>query len=329
MSELVTIEESTALQAFTSENGLESVIEQTKNAVAEFEHDLSTASGRKRTASLANKVAKVKCRLDGMGKDLVADWKASAKAVDANRKSMRDELDQLKILARAPLTDWEAEEAEREAAEAALLEAEKLAIQVESDHEIGLLLNDKIDRDAKEAADKAAQEAKEVAEKAKQEQIERDAKVAKMAAEMAFKQAEQVAREEAEKVEREKREALAREQAAKAQAEQAQRDKIAAEERAKAQAEMAEKMRLQAIEQAKIDAEKAAESARVAEQERQAAEVAKLDLEREARELNKRHVGFIRKTAKECLMEYVDEKAARLIVLAIDAGKITNVSITY
>ena len=78
-NELIVIEESKALAVFSNENGLDPIIQQAKDLVDGFEHDLSTGAGRKRTASLANKVAKLKTRLDGMGKDLVSDWKAQAK----------------------------------------------------------------------------------------------------------------------------------------------------------------------------------------------------------------------------------------------------------
>lgn len=64
--ELVLTEEKTALQVFSIDGGLDPIIQEARAFVADFEHDLST--GRKRTASLANKVAKLKVRLDDMGK---------------------------------------------------------------------------------------------------------------------------------------------------------------------------------------------------------------------------------------------------------------------
>ena len=45
-NELIAIEEKTALTVFSSDNGLDPIIQQAKQAVSEFEHDLSTAAGR-------------------------------------------------------------------------------------------------------------------------------------------------------------------------------------------------------------------------------------------------------------------------------------------
>ncbi len=44
---------------------------------------------------------------------------------------------------------------------------------------------------------------------------------------------------------------------------------------------------------------------------------------------NKKHIGKIRKEAKESLMSHVDEKAAKAIVMAITRGEIANVTINY
>lgn len=125
-NELIAIEEKNALTVFTQDNGLDEIIKQVEMEVATFEHDLSTGAGRKRTASLANQVARTKTYLDGLGKELVSDWKNKAKVVDANRKAMRDSLDELKVIARKPLTEWEEEQKRIEAEEAARLAAEKL-----------------------------------------------------------------------------------------------------------------------------------------------------------------------------------------------------------
>jgi hypothetical protein len=72
MNELITVEETTALQAFSHQGGLDPIIQEARDVVHNFEHDLSTVTSRKRTASLAMKVRKLKTRLDGMGKELTA-----------------------------------------------------------------------------------------------------------------------------------------------------------------------------------------------------------------------------------------------------------------
>lgn len=113
MTDLAKVEITNPLAVFATKGGLDPVIQEVRDFVGQFEPDLSTAKGRKEIASLAAKVSKFKVRLDGMGKDLVADWKAKSKAVDSSRKAMREELDDLKVKARQPLTEWENLEKER------------------------------------------------------------------------------------------------------------------------------------------------------------------------------------------------------------------------
>ena len=329
-NELIVIEEKNALTVFTQDNGLDEIIKQVEMEVATFEHDLSTGAGRKRTASLANQVARTKTYLDGLGKDLVSDWKNKAKVVDANRKAMRDSLDELKVIARKPLTEWEEEQKRIEAEEAARLAAEKLREEVERDHEMALLMNADFDRKAEEeriAAERAEQE--RLAKEAK-ERAEREARIAQEAKE----KAEREAAEREEKLRREAEEEKAKAEAEKLAAIERERkaelDRIAAEERAKAQAEEAERQRVIAEEKAKRDAEEAAERARQAEIQRQQEEQERQRKDQEAREANKRHIGSIRKAAKESLMSLgLDEEKAKEIVMAIHNGQIANVKINY
>ena len=112
-TELVVPETVTALEVFSAPEGLDPYIEQAREFVAEQVPDTSTDKGRKAIASTARKVAKLKTKLDAMGKDLVSDWKQKAKVVDSSRKSMRDQLDALRDEARAPLDEWEAADAQR------------------------------------------------------------------------------------------------------------------------------------------------------------------------------------------------------------------------
>lgn len=331
---LITYEETTALAAFTNDEGLDPYIKQAEDIVSGFEHDLSTAAGRKKTASLASKVAKLKIKLDDLGKDLVSEWKTKAKVVDKNRKFMRDSLDELKIEARKPLTEWEDEQAKVEAERAAKDEAEKLFKQINNDHELALLIDEKITSEREEATRKAEEERLKIEDDMKRE-----------AAEAARIEAEEKAKSQREKLEREKADAEAATQ-------EAERQRIAAEERAKLQAEaskaaikLAEEVRVAAEAQAKIDAENArvvaqkeaenrakdaAEHARQAEVHAQKAreEAVRLDLEK--RERNNKHVGAIRRAAKESIMFVgFSEKDAKKLVTAIYSGQIANVSISY
>jgi hypothetical protein len=77
-------------------------------------------------------------------------------------------------------------------------------------------------------------------------------------------------------------------------------------------------------------AEEAAEKARLNEVARQEAEAKRQAEELAAREANKKHIGAIRKAAKEGLMlAGLTEEQAKAVVLAIHARKIPNVKINY
>jgi hypothetical protein len=318
------------LTLFTEQDQLDEIIKQVEMEVATFEHDMSNQARRGKTASLARKVASTKTYLDGLGKDLVADWKTKAKAVDANRKMMRDRLDELRDLARKPLTEWEEEDKRIKEEEAERIAAEKLREEVERDHEMALLMNAEFDRQAEEAR-KAEAEAERLRLEAEEKaRLEREAQIAKEAKEAAEREAKEreerikrEAQEAAEKAERERLEAIERE-------EQLKRDAIAAEERRKFEAEQAEKQRIEAEARAKREAEEAAERAKQAEIQRQKDEEARIAAEQAKREANKRHIGAIRRAAKESLMILgMDEDQARAVVMAIHNGKIANVSIHY
>jgi DNA repair exonuclease SbcCD ATPase subunit len=85
------------------------------------EHDVSTLKGRTSIAGTAYKVARSKTYLDGLGKQLVAEIKQQAAAVDAERKYIRDTLDELRDSIRKPLDEWEAADEARKAAHQARL----------------------------------------------------------------------------------------------------------------------------------------------------------------------------------------------------------------
>lgn len=109
---LISIEKINALEVFT-DKGVEPILEEISKKVALLQPDVSTSKGRNEIKSMASKIARSKTLLDGVGKELVAEWKAKTKVVDASRKKMRDHLDGLKETTRAPLTEWERVETER------------------------------------------------------------------------------------------------------------------------------------------------------------------------------------------------------------------------
>ncbi|RUL86263.1 hypothetical protein ELQ37_01940, partial [Pseudomonas aeruginosa] len=105
----------TALQVYSTENGLEPYLQIIKAEIDSFVPDVSTRKGREAIASIAYKVARSKTALDNAGKELVAELKEVPKKIDAERKRMRDLLDAWQADVRRPLTEWEQREEMRKA----------------------------------------------------------------------------------------------------------------------------------------------------------------------------------------------------------------------
>lgn len=348
----IVIEAKNALAVFTQPDHIESIIQQVEKEVNSFVPDVSTKKGRDAIASLGLKVAKTKTYLDGLGKDLVTEYKEVPKKIDASRKTVRDRLDALKEKVLLPKLEFEAEqdrlkqEAERIAAEEAysamwqeahdmdavitIRIAKKAAAKKEADHEMALLMNDAFDRDAKEKANeverlrKAHEEfiAQQAAEKAKREAEEK----AKRDIE-AVEQRERDARLAQERAEREKQEAseLAERDriAAEQKAEQDKKDAAAKAERDKQEAIAAEQRKAQeAADRIRLEA-KQKEDARLAEEKRIADEAA-------ARAANVEHKRAINQQAVADLVATgISEECAVQCVKAIAKGQVSSIVITY
>lgn len=238
---LVVLEPTTALSVFTEDNKVDPILAAIKKIVAEFTPDTATAKGRAEIASIAHKVARSKTYLDGIGKDLVDQYKEIPKKIDANRKRIRDELDALKDEVRRPLTEWEEAEKARVQGIKDRIEAmrEALARNGETSTAIALEIRTvesmAIDESFAEFAGKAAQvkdsvirklrndfeaavnyEAEQAElkrlreEKAKREAEERDRRIAEAAAEKARRDAEEKAAREKADAERNAKEELRR-----------------------------------------------------------------------------------------------------------------------
>lgn len=319
-TDLVVIEKANALTVFKSADQIEEILQKVEREVMSFVPDVTTVKGRKEIASLAYRVSQTKSYLDGLGKDLVAELKEVPKLIDANRKTVRDRLDALRDKARQPVTDWEAEQDRIKAEEEARIAAEKLAAQIESDHEIALLLNEKFDRDAAEAKAEAERQ-----RAAHEEEIRRQA------AEQARIEAEQAAQRERDAAA--KREAdlqAAKEKAeadAKAAQERAEREAREAQERAERQAQEARE-RAEREKQAAIEAEqrkaREAEAARLAEEKRIADEAAA----RAANEKHRKAIGTEIVTALLGHASLTREQAIEVLV-ALKDNKIPHTGITY
>ena len=297
---LLPIESINAVELFTGKK-LDDLLVQIRQETATLVPDLTTVSGRKEIASVAYKVARSKTAIDDAGKELVAEWKKQSAVVDASRKKARDYLDALRDEVRAPLDEWEAEEArkEQEAVEAARIrreaeEAERLA-EIERREAVVREAEERIAAQAKAEADRIAAEEAEKARVAREEQVRAEA-------------AEQAKREAAESV---------------ARAEKAEADAI---EAARLAAEKAERDQAEAVRQAELRAQLEADRK---EADRLAAE-ARQQAEDERRAANKRHCAGVNRKARDAFItEGFDEEEATRIVTAIASGKVPGVIINY
>jgi len=134
--QLVTVKEKSINELFIRDEGLDPYVDEITNIVLSFNPDVSTNSGRKEIESLVKSISRSKTYLDNLRKDVVQEWKSKSKVADKIGKRMRDQLDDLKILARKPLTKWEDD-----------IEKEKAIESLNKDHEFALLMNYKFDDD--------------------------------------------------------------------------------------------------------------------------------------------------------------------------------------
>ena len=270
--------------------------------------DVSTAKGRAAIASLSGKVSSSKTAVEKPGRAYLKKIKEKSKIIEAELRDFVILMDKLRDDTRQPLTDWENEQerikAEKEAEEA----RQALLLQIENDHEIALLMNEKFDREAVEA--------KALAE---QQRIEYEARIAAEAAEKATREAE----EKAAQAQRDAQLAIERAERQKAEAEAAVlRQQQEAELAAKRAAEKAEQDKLFAIEQ---------ERQRVATENKRLADIKAAEDAAEAKRIaNKNHQ---KKINNEILDDLVllgcSEDLAKSIITSIAKDQIRNLFIRY
>jgi hypothetical protein len=334
--------------------GVNDILDKITREVRSTQTDISTKAGREAVASLAYKVARSKTALDDMGKNLVAEWKAKAGAVDAERRAIREKLDALRDEVRKPLTDWEDAEKKRVADhEQAIATIEELArfdiapsvadVTARLDAFLALPSRDweefqkrglaaqtaaaaaleKIHAEAIKREAEAAELARFRAEQIAREQKERDDRIAAEAAERARSEAEAKAKREAE-------ETAARAEAERRRVEQERADAIARAERAEAD-------RQASAAKAKQDAKDAAEAAernRLAaietERKRVADEAARVAAETAKREANQKHLAKINNDVLAALVSRgVETELGKTIIAAIARGEIPHTKISY
>lgn len=257
------------------------ILESLARKVAAFEPDVSTPKGRAAMRSLAYEIAQAKSKLDGIGKGLTEEQRALIDKVNAERRLIRDKLEELQDKVRAPLTEYENAEKARVAAHEAGIAtiegwaevpaewtSEQIAARIAELGNDPLLARDWQEfaqraqkaaaaarnalraalADAREREAAAAAEAQRQAdetERRRQEEErqrqEREAEIARLAAEQARQEAEAKAEQERQEAERH----------AQAEREAAARR----EQEAREAAERAEQQRQEAEERARRQAE--------------------------------------------------------------------------
>lgn len=318
-SELIVREKIDAIELYTKKGMVDPLLEEITRKAKDFEPDLSTKKSRDEIASMAYKVRQSKTLLDGLGKDLVSDWKQKAKVVDNSRKHIRDYLDNLAEEVRKPLTEWEAEQKRIEEEKAALEQYLKDWDEAEQENALFDRKREIERKEAELALQEEERKAKEEAERLEKERIEREERLKKEAAEKARREAE-------EKAENERQELIRREAVAKSEKERVEREAKEAAERAEREKQKAiEAEQRKAKEEAARKERERLEAERV---ERERAEKEKAEAERKAR-----HHAHRKKINNEALVDFeqngLDSTVAKSIIEMIAKGLISHITINY
>jgi colicin import membrane protein len=346
------------------------------NAATVFDYE--SKAGNKDARSHVHKLRKTKGALEKVRKEAKADYLRLGRAVDSEASEIEARIESMIAVHQVKLDEIEQREAARvsalqerlraispgiehyensdavrqaiSAVEAVTITAdweEFMAQAATAKEQVLSRLNGYL-LTAIKAEEDAAELARLRAETLAREQAERDAAIAKAAAEKAHKEAEEKAAQEAAKARQALLDAQAeadRKEAAAALALKQERERALAEQEAaalresqlKIQAQQAEQRRIAQEQQAEQDrkdaiarAEQQAAAAVEAEKQRVAAEQAAESAEQAKRERNRAHKAKINRAALDSFMAGgMTEECAKLAVTLIASGKVANVSIAY
>lgn len=309
------------------------VLEKYKQINADMVFDVRSPEGNKAARSHVFKLRKIKKPIEDRAEALNAGFKTAIaeakKGMEGTvelKKALISTVDEMISVHTKSLDAVEAEEAEA-------LRLKNLAIEIEQAHHVANEMNAMIDqqRELERQAAEQARVAKELADKqAELERIERERKVAEEAAESARLQerakaeaerlaAEDRARREKEASERAAREAQDRERKAAEQAAQALRDQEAKAKRERQEAEARHQRELEAERQrikAEEDRKAQEEAERVAEASKAAADLENI------------------KRVNNAILSYmvalgIETEKAKDFILAAKAGEVPAMSIDY
>jgi len=326
---LATVAKEQRLEVFSTAGALEPIIAVIETLARKHVPDLTTDKGRKAIASVAANVAKCKVRLDDAGKELVAELKALPTTIDNNRRAMRERLDALRDETRAPLTEWEAEQARQRqfVSDIAALPIQCQGATAERLQEAinGLRARDLLQaRDLAEEAQDAQRDALVTLEEMLAARIKADAE----AAELVRLRQEAADREAQAAADRRARDlaaqALRDAEEAQARAEQRAKDAEAVAARAQADAEAAATL-------AKAETDAAAERAAQVERDRAAAAKRAEDAAAEAAANNLEHQRAFNREALEDLLKVLagDVETAKSVLGAIYKKQVRHVGLVY
>lgn len=344
---------------FCAEKGLDPLIARIAEEVRSHAPDVSTKRGRDAIAALAYKVARSKTALDDAGKSLNEEARTQINAVDAARRTLREQLDALKAEARAPLDAWEAAETARvDAIKDGLARFDDGRVDYMSDPALIQSMIDKAKafHDGMDWGEYDEQAAVRLAHCVAKWQADLEAANARIAqaAELEALRAEKAARDEAHRVaweaaeqaDRGRQEAeqarLARIAADKAEAEHLARieadkkaaaDRAAQEARAAAEAEanrVAKEAadREAALQGQLVEAKAREETAAQAERDRIAEAQRLADMARTKREQDQAHRARITAEIADALRAMAGQATPELIAAALMDGRIPHIKVT-
>jgi hypothetical protein len=329
---------------------------------ADFIPDVSNDEGYNKSKRVSLDIGKLLTALEKKRKDKKAYFLQGGRDVDSQAKTIAEELEAYQAPHKIAYKEYDDAKKQREKERKRRIEErveylENLPeiMRDSKSEEIKLALDKANDEEcldfyeyterALKARNKAQIELADLYDRARQYEHDQAElkRLQKEAAERAEREHEEmIRREAAAKAEAEKKAAEERERLAKEAEERAKQEAIEAEERARQAAIQADQQAKAAEEQRKRDAEEAekrrieaekvaAEAARQAEIKRQQEEQERIRREQEQREANKRHVGDVRRKAKEALIAEcgLSEDVAKKVILAINSKKIPNVTIQY
>lgn len=352
-TDIVALVEATPVLVLTDKEKFSDFYKVMKAECDALEIDLETEKGRKAIASMAYKVARTKTAIDDAGKRLNEEARAKINAVDESRREIRAQLDALKDNVRKPLTEWEQAEEARKAQVDEIMSWLRGSAKVEFDEtatdiraRIATISATTFAPDVfqgyaaqAEALKTTAIAALEtIAGRMDQEEAQR-AELERLRAEAAEREDQDRIRREAEEAQRQREAAEKAAAEAKARAEEEQKAREAAaakaaeelarteaEAKARAEREDADRAHAEALAAEKRRADEAEAAAKA-----EAARVAREAAEQAAREADRAHRGEVMRAAKEAIMDAgnIDEASAKLVVLAIAAGSVPRVTLSF